>query len=355
MLQSQPSEQLRDLRAHTFPLSHEANARTWTWTTPETPDQYESRTDTIVASANDSIHSDFDAVHATPKTAAPTSTSQGHKAISNAYGIPTPLTATDLSAEGLPGQSPVHSMCSLTSHNNTANTPELEKLLPPPLPGAKKRQISSETSPLAQSPKRQRVLPPETTNLPQAKTAVGPSRHLEDQGPQLLPMSPEGRALSLSEHGSTSGAKMDVDRVNVRQSKGAELRINTRAAESAAPLRPKNEPTRGEQLYADYVKNHEAFRKGLDNLIQELCAANQRADVAELQAVQAQEAANKGYQANFANFKRLKELEESYKADVQSKERRNRMLERKFDEQERELRTLRIRCATLKETMDEPN
>lgn len=358
MLQSQPSEQLRDLirdlRARTFPLSHKTNTRTWTWTTPQTPEQYKSKTNTVEASANDSIHSDFDAVHATPKTAAPTSTSQGHEAIGDAYGIPTPLTATDVSADRLPKHSPVHPIPSLTSPINNANRPELRELLPPPLPGATKRHITSEPSPLAQSPKRQRILLAEPRNLPQAKSTVKPSRHFENQGPQLLPMSPGGPALGLSEDKPTSGEKTDVDRVSVRQSKGAGLRINTQAAESAAPLRPKNEPTRGEKLYADYVKNHEEFRRELENLNRELCAANKRADMAELRAAQAQEAANKGHQANFANFKRLKELEEVYKADVQSKERRNRFLERKFDEQERELRTLRMRCATLKEVVDEP-
>ena len=360
MLKSQLSEQLRDPRAHTVLVSHEPAAGTWT--TPKTPAGYESKTDTvvaeipeqyqntthtIVASANDSIHSDFDTVHATPTTAAPTSTSQGHEAIGNAYGIPTPLTATDFSADRLPGQSPVHPIRSLTSPKNHANRPEVRKLLPPPLPGAKKRQISSVPSPLAQSPKRQRILPPELSNLPQAKTAVGLSRNLENEIPQLLTMSPGRPALSLPEDRPTSGEKMNVDRVSVRQSKGAGLRINTEAAKSAAPLQPKNEPTRGEKLYADYVKTHKVFRRELENLIDELCTANERADAAGLRAVQAQEAANKGYQANYANFKRLKELEESYKADVQSKERRNRLLERKLDEQERELKALRIRCATI--------
>ena len=275
MLQSQPSEQLRDLPARTFPLSHETNTRTWIWTTPKTPEQYESKTYTVKASANDSIHSDFDAVHATPKTAAPTLTSQGHEAIGNACGIPTPLTATDFSADRLPKHSPVHPIPSLTSPINHANRPELRELLPPPLPGATKRHITSEPSPLAQSPKRQRILLREPRNLPQAKTTVKPSRHFENQGPQLLPMSPGSPALSLSENGPTSGEKMDVDRVSVRQSKGAGLRINTQAAESAAPLRLKNELTRGEKLYVDYVKNYEEFCREFENLNWELCAANE--------------------------------------------------------------------------------
>ena len=142
--------------------------------------------------------------------------------------------------------------------------PKLRPLPPLPLSGTKKRPILLETSPQAPSPKRQRFLPSEAANLPQAKIATGPSRRLGKLGPEIPRVVPEGSALNLSLNRPTFDEKMDGDHAGVRQSKGTELRINTQVAQSAAPLPPRTEIIGEEELYtvaADFVTNHEEFCK----------------------------------------------------------------------------------------------
>lgn len=178
---------------------------------------------------------------------------QGHDAIGNAYSLPTPLTARGFIAGRSPGKSPANPIHPLASPAKDANR-QLRPFLASPLSGAKKRWVPCESSPLAPGPKRQRMLPLELANSPQAKTATGLSRRSEKEGPQSLPLLTGDSTLSLSRNRPIFGEKMDVNNVGVRQSKGAGLRINTQVAELAAPLPPEIEPTHGEKLIADYVR-----------------------------------------------------------------------------------------------------
>lgn len=138
------------------------------------------------------------------------------------------------------------------------------------------------------------------------------------------------------------GEKMDVNNVGERQSKEAGLRINTQVAELAAPLPPEIELTDGEKLVADYIRTHKVLRGELDKLAYELCAANERANMAELQARKAE---NLEHQANQANFHKFKEL--------QKQGRRYKILETKFEEQRRRLEVFETRCEAFNQIIDE--
>lgn len=117
----------------------------------------------------------------------------------------------------------------------------------------------------------------------QANTTAGDtSRHPREQGPQHLPASAESLALSLPANKTKSGEKKSGDDVGKCGAKVPGLRINTKAAEPAALATPREEPTPGERLYADYVESHNEFRRELDNLARERDAAKKRAETAEL-------------------------------------------------------------------------
>ena len=208
------------------------------------------------------------------------------------------------------------------------------------------------------------MLPSEPANLFQVKTVAGPSSESEKQGPQISPASAGGSPLSSSRNDPLSGEKMDmdsaqispasaggsplgssrngplsgekmaVDSVRARQSKAAGLKINTETAESAAQPPPGNESKPGEELYADFVKTHEEFRKELDNLARELNTANKRADTTELRA---QKAENKVYQANNVGFANWKKQEDDHRKENEKQQRANECL--------------RIRCDALEDNI----
>lgn len=377
MPQSPRSEQLRDLQAHTLPLLNGKHVddieNIWVLTTPGLAQQHESEANTIGANGHNSIHSNFDAIHMAPKPAGPTRTSQARRTISNPYmppkpAVPTPisqgrhtisdaptmLTPGDLSARRPPLPSSDNAMTSLASLAGlTSRQSQLQPIPLPSLPpsGARKRRMPSEPAPLSQSSKRQRVVsrpvsPSEEANQLQVKTAAYSSRQSEIQGLQIPPASAAGSALSLFESGPMPGEKVDGNRAAERQSKGKGLRINTMAAESAAPTLPENETTSEEKLYADYVTTHEEFRKELDNLAHGLNAAKKRADAATLHI---QTAENIVYQANNAGFAKLKVQEDKYKKENEAHRRANRLLvirchtlERKIDEKNQEINELKL-------------
>lgn len=331
MFQSQPSEQLGNQQAHTTPQHDSVNVRDWTWVAPETPAQHESNTGKIMASDHDNVHVDLDAVHKTPKTATPR-LSRGHNVINNAYSIPTPVTAKDFSADGSPGRSSGNSKPSLTStalNTDPRGNRQLKPFLASPLSGVTKRQSSPDPSSPAQGPKRQRMLLSQSAHQPQLKTVAGQSHHFERQGLQLVPTSAERSAVGLSGNGATSGEMREENHVGMRQSRGAGLRINTQAAELAAPPPPRKEPTREEQLYADYVKTHDAFRTELNNLALDLDAAKMRAKMAE---VRAREAENMTYKAKNANFTQVQQLTQNHRADIQAQKRKLRIHCKAFEE-----------------------
>lgn len=186
------------------------------------------------------------------------------------------------------------------------------------------------------------MLPLEPANLPHAKTATGPSHRFEKEGPQSFPQLPGDSTLSLSRVRKISGENMDVSNVGVRQSRGAGLRINTQVAESAAPLPPEIELTHGEKLTTDYVRTHKILREELDKLTHELCAANERANMAELRARKAEFLES---QANSAKFRKFKEL--------QNQGRKYKILETKVEEQHRRLEVLETRCKAFNQIIDE--
>ena len=315
--------------------------KAWVLYTPENPPvKYESKAEIRLRGKLDDIHGDFDAVRITPQTTEPIQRCKINDAVGNAYIIPTPLTSQGLSGEGSPRRSPDDTIRSLISTANNMDGQTNRLLLPSPLSAVKKRQTPSEPSPLAQGPKRQRILP----NPPEVRTPAGTSRQFDQQGPKLLPASSGGSALDLSEYGPVSGEKVAEDHVRVHQSKGAGLRINTQVAEAAARLPSRNEPTRGEKLFADYVKSQEAFHKELDNLSHELTAANRRANEAELRA---QEAENKTYRANSINFARLKESTDKHESDLRDKEREYRGLATRCNRLEHSMKKAKGRITEL--------
>lgn len=185
------------------------------------------------------------------------------------------------------------------------------------------------------------MLPLEPANSPQAKTATGPSHRFEEEGPQSLSLLPGDSTLSLSRIRPIFGEKTDLNNVSVRQPKGAGLRINTQVAELAAPLPPKTGLTHGEKLIADYVRTHKVLRGELDKLTHELCAANERANMAELRARKAEYLE---YQANSAKSHKLKEL--------QTQGQKYKILEIKFEEQYRRSEVLETRCKAFSQIID---
>ena len=78
-----------------------------------------------------------------------------------------------------------------------------------------------------------------------------------------------------------------------------------------------------EELYADYFKTHELFRRELDNLVQELTAAKKRADAAELRA---QKAENMICRVNYASFAKLKAQEDGHRKENEKQQRVNESL-----------------------------
>lgn len=131
---------------------------------------------------------------------------------------------------------------------------------------------------------------------------------------------------------------MDGNHTGTRQSKGAGLRIDTKAAEPAAPPMPEKEPASAEKLFADYATTHKEFRKELDNLAQKLKNANKRADAAELRSRQAE---NKVYQANNAGFAQLKLQGDNYQKEIQR--------------QQTWYTSLKIRCDALEQSIGGKN
>ena len=381
MLQAGTSDHLRDSQAPTLPLGLEANIRARGWnTTDETPTQHESKANIVVVSVDDSMHGDFDAVHTTLKTTVPTPTTSRPVTAGNAYCFRTPLTANDFSAGRSTGQPntfpsagpdttrsaycfptprtgedfsagrqigglPAFPAFSSTSPVNNVNLPTQRSLLPPPLSGAQKRQLMSEPSPLAQDPKRQRMLSSVPADLPQVKTIAGPLPHCETQ---LLPVTPADTIVSISGNKPTSNEKT-IDRVDLRKPKGPGLRINTQAARFTAPLPPRAEPTHIEKLYAEFIRTHKILREELDNLARELRAADQRAHEAELRARKAE---NMAYQANAANFQKLREVEAKHKVELQNNARKANMLETNLENQQRKNKSLEMRCMDLTWTIE---
>ena len=285
-------------------------------------------------SGHSSIHGDFDAVHTSPKTTILTPTTSGPDTAVKARS------AQDLNGDTPPGLTPALRKFSLTSPASTANRPSSSPILPSPLSGATKRHLASEPSPLAQDAKRQRMIPPGPANPLQAVTAATPSHHLEKQGSQSLPVTLADTALGSSRNGPIA---VDRVRVGVRPIKGAGLRIDTQAAEFPVRLLPRTEPTHEEELYADYVRTHKVLRGELDNLSHELCAANERANTAELRARKAE---NMRYQANVASFQMLKELEDKHRIDTREQRCGHNMLQKQLEQQLRDCTVLQTRCRT---------
>lgn len=93
---------------------------------------------------------------------------------------------------------------------------------------------------------------------------------------------------------------MDEHHVAMHHSKGAGIEASSKAAESAAPLPPRNEPM---YEWYDYVKTHEDFRRELDNLLYRLDAANKRANTAELQSQNTDRLVNQAKEVGLAKLK----------------------------------------------------
>ena len=105
---------------------------------------------------------------------------------------------------------------------------------------------------------------------------------------------------------------MDGDHVGNCQAEGADLRINTEIAEGTAPPEPGEEPTSLEKLCTDFLETREDLRKKIDDLVNEVTNAKERAVVAERSV---QEAENRAYQANNARFATVKQMEDKYKKE----------------------------------------
>ena len=322
MPQSPPTKQPRDPQVYTSPLrlgNHDDNVKkAWVSATPTIAVQHESGANTIESNDHEYIPGGFNAMPIPPKTATPMQASPDRRTTSNAYSIPTPVTPGDFGAGRSCGPSPGNVMTPLTS---TAGYTNRYRYLQPHSPpsGAKKRQMPSGPPPLLPSSKRPRIssrsaLPSIEVDSLQVNAAAGPIRQSVEQGPQTSPALAEGSALILSRNGLRLGESMDGNHTGMRQSKGAGLKIDTKAAESAAPRMPTKESTSAEILFADYAKTHTEFRNEIDNLAQKLRNANKRADAAELRS---REAENKVYQANNAGFNKLKLQGDNYQKEIQ--------------------------------------
>ena len=320
--QRPPTKQPRDLQEHTSALRHGKHydniKRTWDSATPTIAGQQKSGANTTDAKGHEFLPIDFNAIQIPSKTAAPTQASLGRPTTSNAYSIPTPVTPGDFGVGRSSVPSPGNVMTPLTSTAGYTN--RYRYLQPSSLPsGAKKRQMSSGPPPFLPSSKRPRIssrsaLPSIEVDSLQFNEAAGPIRQSVEQGSQISPALAQGSAPILAKNGPMPAESMDGNRTGARQSKGAGLRIDTKAAESAAPPLPEKEPASTEKLFADYAKTHEEFRNELDNLAQKLKNANKRADAAELRSRQAE---NKVYQANNAGFAQLKIQGDNYQKDIQ--------------------------------------
>ena len=277
----------------TPPLGHEAHSRAWVW--PETPIQHESRADTAVQSSYDSIQGDFDAAHTTPKIVTPIEKDPVYDG--NAYGIPTPVTATECRDDTSLSQSIENPIQPLTSQASNTNGQVYQELIPSPvspLSGAKKRPVPSDSSRLERHPKYQRILPAQPQTLPRKRSAAEPNA----------------------------------------QSKGVGLGINTQVAELAAPLPHTSETRRGGELYTDFIQIQEVLRKELNNLIHEIHATNKRANAAELRA---QKAENEVYRANNDHALKAIRMADEHKSDKNILERQHRSLENRCNDLERSL------------------
>lgn len=334
-VQGPPPEQLRGSQVQRYAMRYEKIKRARVLIRAGTAGQLDIKANTTGADGHGSIHGDFDTMHIVPETALPTRATPLRHTINNAQSFPTPVTPGEFAAGRLSVPSPGDAMLSLTSPAGDTK----QRFCPPPKPfpssppsSAKKRQISSEPSPLSESSKRQRMLPAEMANLRHAKTAAGPSRQSEKQGPQVSPASAEEATLILSRMGWTSGESMDKDSVRVHQStgqsRGAGLIINTKLAASAVRPPVKIEPTSGEKLVSDYIKTHKEFRKELDNLSHELEVANKRAERTELQV---QEAQDMVYRANNDAFAKLKTQEDIHKKEKQRQQLEYKSLRTRYD------------------------
>ena len=131
------------------------------------------------------------------------------------------------------------------------------------------------------------------------------------------------------------GENMDRNHAGVRQSRGAGLRIDTKAAKTGAPPKPENELTSGEKLVADYFRTHKDFRRELDNLVEKLDAANKRADAAELRTQQAE---NEVYRANNVGFAKLKFEADNHHKELQRQQSLHANVQRRCDELEQSIR-----------------
>lgn len=132
---------------------------------------------------------------------------------------------------------------------------------------------------------------------------------------------------------------MDKNHAGARQSKGTGLRIDTKAAESAAPPMPEKESTPAEKLFADYAKTHGDFRIELDNLAQKLKAANKRATAAELKSDK--DAKNEIYRNNDEHFAMFKLQGDNYEKELQRHQTWSR--------------SLKVRCDALEQSIGRKN
>ena len=344
--QRPPTKQPRGPQEHTSALRHGKHydniKRTRASATPTIVGQQKTGANTTDAKGHEYSPSDFNAMQIPPKTAVPTQASLERHTTSNAYSIPTPVTPGDFGAGRSSVPSPGNLMTPLTSIAGYTNRYRYLQPSSPPS-GAKKRQMPSGPPPFPQSSKRPRIssrsaLPSIEVDALQSKAAAGPIRQSVEQGPQISPALAKGSALILSTNGRMPRESMDGNHTGTRQSKGAGLRIDTKAAEPAAPPMPEKEPASAEKLFADYATTHKEFRKELDNLAQKLKNANKRADAAELRSRQAE---NKVYQANNAGFAQLKLQGDNYQKEIQR--------------QQTWYTSLKIRCDALEQSIGGKN
>lgn len=332
--------------------------RAWVLAKPAIAEQDEIGANTIEANRHECILSDSSAMQTPPKTAVIKQASLERRNTSNACSMPTPVTPGDFGASRPFVPSPSIERTPLTStagYNSTYRHKQPSSIPSWPPAGVKKRQLPSAPPTLSQSSKRPRIaprpaLPSIEVDLLQTKPAAGQIRQSVEQGFQILPASAGGSALILSKNAPMSGESMDGHHVGVRQSKGAGLRIDTKAAETGAPPMSKTEPTSDEKLVAEFFQTHQDFRRELDNLAEKLHSANKRADAAELRAQQAE---NEVYRANNAGFAKLKLSSDNHQKELQKEKSLHHSLQVRCNEMEQSIRWKNRWIEELKQELEQ--
>ena len=258
--------------------------------------------------------------------------SQESDLASNDHNLPTPLTASELSADRSLGPSPCDQNHSQIVPANIAERQAPRLLLPSQPLDDKKRQMPSTPLLLAPSPKRQRMLRSKASTLPQDNASTEARCPSKKKEPQLSIPLTDVSVASLPQNGLTSSEKMtDHNNIGLHQFEAAaDLTINnTHVAKSPAaavvsPRRKKKPTTRGKsRRHTDcIVTTHDddslLLRNELLKLNLQLSAAIQRAR----DQLSAHEAQTEAYWTHFSRFESERSRELELMMDVQRRRRR---------------------------------